>query len=176
MINGYPRPGKDTFIDFVSKVVDTNKESKFKWVYNHSSIQTIKNLSQVLGYDESRKDARDRDFLANFKKLADEAYDFTFNEAIRNFDFYNQNIATMFFYYVREPYNIQRMVDYCKNNNIRFVTVLIYRDNEEEVLKGISNKSDLNVEDYCYHVEIDNTGTLEDLEYKAKQFVELLSE
>ena len=62
------------------------------------------------------------------------------------------------------------VIKYCKENNIKFITVFIFSPNEKEY----NNWSDTFCADRknSYDIIINNNGTLEELEEYAKQFCE----
>ena len=62
IINGTGGCGKDTFVSFVSK---------YKRVYNFSSIDKVKEIAKLIGWDGGKTD-KDRKFLSDLKKLTTE--------------------------------------------------------------------------------------------------------
>lgn len=74
LINGMGRCGKDYLISHM----------KFTTPYSISYIQSIKDIASVLGYEELRKNDKDRDFLHKLKILTDEYSDFCFTETLKN--------------------------------------------------------------------------------------------
>ena len=152
VINGTGGSGKDTFVSFCSKYAN---------VFNFSSIDKIKEVAKMMGWDGGKTE-KDRKFLADLKTLATEYNDMPYNsikDAIN--EFYNNNSKLMFIH-VREPKEIDRIV---KTYNAK--SVLIKRKNYE-IIK--SNSSDANVENYDYDYVVEN-DTLEKLEEDAKIFV-----
>ena len=62
IINGTGGCGKDTFVSFVSK---------YKRVYNFSSIDKVKEIAKLIGWNGGKTD-KDRKFLSDLKKLTTE--------------------------------------------------------------------------------------------------------
>ena len=140
VINGTGGSGKDTFVEYVSK---------YAKVYNFSSVDKVKEIAKLIGWTGTKTD-KDRKFLSDLKKL-------TTN--------YNSSNYEIMFIHIREPEEIQRVVD-----NFSAKTLLIKR----EGLKIIdTNSSDANVENYKYDYIIINT-TLENLDKSALKFIQNL--
>ena len=153
VINGTGGSGKDTFIDFVSK---------YRKVYNFSSIDIIKKVAKVAGWT-GKKEEKDRKFLSDLKKLTTEYNDLAFNDTKNAVEKFNSSDDEIMFIHIREPEEIQRAVE-----AFNAKTLLIKR----EGLANINtNYSDASVDDYDYDYVIYNT-TLEDLEYVASTFYE----
>lgn len=152
VINGTGGCGKDTFVSFVSK---------YSKVCNFSSIDKVKEVATLIGWD-GQKTEKDRKFLSDLKKLTTEYNDMAFNsikDAINNF---KNNDDEIMFIHIREPEEIKRVVD-----TFGAKTLLIKRKNYE-IIK--SNISDASVENYDYDYIIYN-DTLDKLEEDAKKFV-----
>ena len=155
IINGTGGCGKDTFVDICSK---------YKKVYNFSSIDSLKEIARIIGWNGSKSD-KDRKFLSDLKKLTTEYNDFAFNnikDAINNFN--NSNDELMFIH-IREPEEIKKVVD-----KFKVKTLLIKRENQELIK---TNNSDAFVLNYNYDYIIINT-TLEEYENKALNFIKEL--
>ena len=93
VINGTGGSGKDTFVEFVSK---------YKKVFNFSSIDKVKEVARVIGW-EGKKTEKDRKFLSDLKKLTTEYNDMAFNsikDAVQKF--YSSDEEIMFIH-IREP-------------------------------------------------------------------------
>lgn len=152
VINGTGGCGKDTFVSFVSK---------YSKVYNFSSIDKVKEIATLIGWD-GQKTEKDRKFLSDLKKLTTEYNDMAFNsikDAINNF---KNNDNEIMFIHIREPEEIKRVVD-----TFGAKTLLIKRKNYEIIT---SNISDASVENYDYDYIIYN-DTLDKLEEDAKKFI-----
>lgn len=155
VINGTGGCGKDTFIKLISK---------YKKVYNFSSIDKVKEIARIIGWDGT-KDKKSRKFLSDLKNLTKEYNDMPYNctkEAIENFK--NSDCEIMFIH-IREPEEIKRIVD-----TFGAKTLFIKRENLNDIT---SNSSDGKVAEYKYDYSILNT-TLEEYEKKACEFINWL--
>ena len=155
VINGTGGCGKDTFIKLISK---------YKKVYNFSSIDKVKEIARIIGWDGT-KDEKSRKFLSDLKKLTKEYNDMPYNctkEAIEEFK--NSDCEIMFIH-IREPEEIKRIVD-----TFGAKTLFIKRENLNEIP---SNSSDGRVSKYKYDYSILNT-TLGEYEKKACEFINWL--
>ncbi len=155
VINGTGGCGKDTFIKLISK---------YKKVYNFSSIDKVKEIARIIGWDGT-KDEKSRKFLSDLKNLTKEYNDMPYNctkEAIENFK--NSDCEIMFIH-IREPEEIKRIVD-----TFGAKTLFMKRENLNDIT---SNSSDGRVSKYKYDYSILNT-TLEEYEKKACEFINWL--
>lgn len=163
IINGKGKSGKDTFVKLVNKYVKAQ---------NYSSVSLIREIAKHLGYDDNRKNEKDRKFLSDLKMLSTEYNDAPFNDmilTILTFLYNKDNKNELLFIHVREPHEIQRLMDYAKESNIYMTTLLIERDELDDVAYG--NIADDNVNFYNYNYTLHNDGTLEDLETNAKGYL-----
>ena len=155
VINGTGGCGKDTFIKLISK---------YKKVYNFSSIDKVKEIARIIGWDGT-KDEKSRKFLSDLKNLTKEYNDMPYNctkEAIEEFK--NSDCEIMFIH-IREPEEIKRIVD-----TFGAKTLFIKRENLNDIT---SNSSDGRVSKYKYDYSILNT-TLEEYGKKACEFINWL--
>lgn len=156
VINGYGGSGKDTFVEYVSK---------YNKVYNFSSVDKVKEIAKLIGWNGEKKD-KDRKFLSDLKKLTTDYNDMSFisiKEAINDFNLSDKEIM---FIHIREPEEIKRVVD-----EYNAKTLLIKRD---DIKKVTTNYSDASVENYNYDYIINNT-TLEELDKQASIFYTLIN-
>ena len=163
IVNGKPRSGKDTFCNYIANYCDKHEKYCDVW----STIDFEKELLEDIvnrQYDPTSE--IDREFLSELKRILNLYYDITFRD-FTNLLKLNDGI---FLIHSREWSEILKFKDYCRNNNIRFITVFITRPEEQ----SFNNKSDL----YCnstkdmFDILIENNGTLEDLKRNAEQFCE----
>lgn len=156
IINGYGGSGKDTFVNLVSK---------YNKVYNISSVDKIKEIAKLMGWN-GEKDEKSRKFLSDLKKLSTDYNDMPFN-SIKNAinDFYESDKEIMFIH-IREPEEIKKAA-----KEFDAKTLFIKRDDIDKIT---SNYADASVENYNYDYIINNT-TLEDLEEQAKNFYNLIN-
>lgn len=154
IINGSGGVGKDTFCEYVGHY------AKVKVI---SSIDLVKDYASKMGWNGS-KTPRDRKFLSDLKDLLTKYNDYPFRDICQKVLWFKEDDNEFLFIHIREPEEIDRA-------KIEFNahTILMVNDN----VKGIySNHADARVLEYNYDIVIDNSGTLEDLEIIAKDFVE----
>lgn len=156
VINGTGGSGKDTFVEYVSKHIKA---------INFSSIDKVKEVARLIGWDNGKTD-KDRKFLSDLKKLTTEYNDMAFNDTKNEVEKFMNTDAEIMFIHIREPEEIKRAV-----KEFNAGTILIKREN----LQNIStNYSDASVEDYDYDYIINNRS-LVDFENEAFNFVKSLS-
>lgn len=162
IINGSGGVGKDTFVELVSTELN-NKLKKFHTVVNFSSVDKVKEIAKEIGWD-GKKTERDRKFLSDLKLLTSEYCDMSF-KSVKNKvnEFFEDKESRFLFLHIREPKEIQRAA---KEFNAK--TILIVRDAIKHIT---SNMADENVFNYEYDYIIENNGTKEELNNKAKDFV-----
>lgn len=153
IINGMARSGKDTFVEFCSK------HAKVK---NYSSVDYIKIIAQLLGWD-GQKDERSRKFLSDLKDLSTEYNDGPVLKMEEQINLARKNGMDFIFLHMREPSEIAK----CKKL-FNAETIFIQNPNVPIIS---SNEADKNVFNYDYDYTIVNDGTLEDLERKAEKFI-----
>lgn len=161
IINGYGGSGKDEFVSSISPYLTREHLS----VVNLSTIDPIKTAAISLGWT-GEKDNQSRKFLSDLKDLATKTYDTSYRYVLHMIQYVNSSNA-VYFIHCREPEEIDRLV-----NTLGART--IYIDASKRVPKVISNHADKNVENYHYNYYIDNNGTIEELEAKAKDFAKLI--
>lgn len=153
--------GKDTFVE----LVNLNFKSYYTSVMNYSSVDKVKEVAKLVGWDGRSKTEKDRKFLSDLKLLCTEYNDMPFNymkEKVE--DFYNNAYRRMLFLHIREPEEIERA-----KNAFDAKTILVRRDSIEHIT---SNMADKNVYNYDYDIAINNDGTMQDLEDIAIKFIE----
>ena len=154
IINGKGSVGKDTFVKMVNDYIPSA---------TYSSVDETKYIASLMGWD-GRKDAKSRKFLSDLKRLSSEYNDKPYLDVLERINFFFNSMYeedTLLFVHIREPKEIQRLVDFCKESNIEVSTLLIKRENIESVEYG--NMADDNVYNYDYDFVINNDGTLDDL-------------
>ena len=155
VINGTGGSGKDTFIEYVGKYAKT---------VNFSSVDKVKEVARVIGWDGKKTD-KDRKFLSDLKRLTTEYNDMAFNSIKEEVTLFRKSDNEIMFIHIREPEEIKRAV-----LSFGAKTLQIKRMGLSNIT---SNYSDASVDNYEYDFTIINT-TLEELDKKAKQFVEKL--
>lgn len=155
IINGTGGSGKDTFVEYCKEHMT---------VFNHSSVDIIKQAASIIGWD-GKKDDKSRKFLSDLKALVTEYNDGCFKymkEMVETFT----NVETddcILFLHIREPEEIKRVVD-----EFGAITLLITNSNVEDIT---TNESDRRVYEYKYDYIVDNSGSLQDLAEKAYEFI-----
>ena len=161
IINGSGGVGKDTFVELVSVELN-DKLKRFHTVVNFSSVDRVKEIAKEIGWD-GRKTEKDRKFLSDLKSLTRDYCDMPFQSMKNKIkEFLESEEGQVLFLHIREPEEIKRVVD-----EFGAKTILIVRDSVTQIT---SNTSDKNVFDYHYDFIVDNNGTIEELQEKAKQF------
>lgn len=157
IINSSGGAGKDTFIKYCGE---------FAKVDNYSSIDTIRNMLQMVGYNGEKREW-DRRFLSDIKKLCTTYNDYPHKETLGTIEsFYDEgNDFEVLFIHVREIDEIERL----KHIYPDIITLFVKNDRVEKIL---SNDSDAMVEYYQYDCYIENNSTLEDLKNCAEAFME----
>lgn len=168
IINGSGGSGKDTFVKLVkAELNDIFK--RFDTVNNYSSIDKIKEVAHGFGYGDSKTE-KDRKFLSDLKQLVGNYSDLPFKcmkERVEQF--YENDTNIILFLHIREPEEIKRAV-----KEFSAKTILIKNNSVKHI---VSNISDKNVFNYKYDYIINNNGTVDDLDEKAKKFIgELMNE
>ena len=152
IINGTGGSGKDTFVEFCSK---------YGKVVNFSSIDKVKEIAKLIGWD-GQKTEKDRKFLSDLKKLTTKYNDMAFN-SIKDMTIQFENSDNeMLFIHIREPEEISRAAE-----TFNAKTLLVKRVGLANIE---TNYSDANVDNYSYDYIIEN-NTLEELDKIALNFV-----
>lgn len=166
IINGSGGVGKDRFVSLCEFHAQSNE------CVNVSSAELIKRAAIMLGWDEcgEQKTEDVRKFLSDLTRMADELFDTRFKYMKSEYDSVKQHrpCTSILFFHIREPEMIERV-----KSEFDAVTLLIERPGVKPIM---SNPSDRNVRHYSYDYVIQNDGTLDDLDKKAKWFVEQITE
>jgi hypothetical protein len=161
--NGFPRSGKDTFMDFC---IDWLKiENEVFTTVKHSSIDTVKNIATILGWN-GVKGPVSRCMLSDLKDLYTKYFDGPLNE-IKEIS----NSVDFVFTAMREPEEILKLETWCRNRYEPCVTVLVQSDRGE---KNHISHSDSKVLEFSYDKIIHNNDTLYELSEQARNFVQEL--
>lgn len=178
IINGTPRSGKDTFVEYARQYCDRNECA---WVRNISSVDPIKEVfTQNFGYSEDNKTDIARKALAAVKEMwvdncnGSVAYMYRQIMCMHNGIEYANDMQIIFLH-IREPKEIKEMMDMFSGMEpigIGITTVLVARYMPNKPVCD----ADMNVAEYEYHHLIKNDGSLEDLQNTAVEFIEYLLE
>lgn len=156
LVNGYPESGKDEVIQITDKLWN---------VYQHSSIDTPKEVAYRMGWDGEKND-KNRSMLVDLKQWWIKYFDGPFKEITELIDRTKAlNIFDFLFTQSREGEEIQRIKDWCESQEIGFVYLFVRREGQE---RDYNNESDNNVSkgvtpDYY----INNNGTLDELKVEV---------
>lgn len=148
IVNGYPRSGKDTFCDIA--------DDQF-YTVNYSTVDTVKDIARQMGWN-GEKTPKNRDMLSALKDFYVDWFDGTFKE-IQEIVYFSKNEGEEHFIFIhaREPEEIGRVKEWCKEISLKCYTVFIERDVETEH----GNHADADVNKFSYDLYIDNNGSLE---------------
>lgn len=155
VINGSGGVGKDTFVNIVAKYAPT---------LNYSSVDKVKDVAKLIGWDGGKTE-KDRKLLSDLKVLASDYNDMPY-ESIKSKiqSFLDDSINNFLFIHIREPREIQRVVE-----NFGALSILVTRPQVKHIT---SNMADENVYKYEYDIIVDNSGDFNQLNEAAKKFVE----
>lgn len=154
IVNGYMESGKGAFEEFVGK----NLNGK---VGVTSMVAYVKQIAEKLGWN-GQKDEKSRKFLCDLKDLLDDWDDSPFATTCMMVEQMKNDDVKCCFIDSRTPSDIQRLKE-----RLGAKTIFVRRG----IKQNYTNHADNNVELYTYDIEIDNTGTLEELEQKAIEFI-----
>lgn len=164
-INGVPRSGKSTFVEYCLSALDS-------WGYEISTVDFVKEVAKYCGWN-GEKTFKNRKFLSDLKDLLGEWDDVPFSKVkhgiLHEFlgPFHQFDIETdkaIAFVHCREPQELQRFKD-----ELGARTLLIRRVGVEDVVQ--SNHADSEVFNFEYDYIVNNEGTKEELELEANNFV-----
>ena len=165
VINGMPRAGKDLFVSLCKKYVGGR-------LLNVSTVDKVKEIATECGWD-GVKSPKNRKFLSDLKDLLTEWGDVPYKDIERKVYMHEANLSEWFgpdeiiaFIHCREPEEIQKFKD-----RLGAKTLIIRRDCVES--NEQSNHADSKVFDFTYDYTISNNGTIEELEKRAVEFLNL---
>lgn len=160
IINGSGGAGKDTFCDYVSKYTGYG-------TYTISSVDKIKEIAKLIGWDGVSKTEKDRKFLSDLKLLTTQYNDLPLKDIKEKIKTFKSNFRIdIMFIHIREPKEIEKLKKEYPDDNIK--TLLITNKNVPTIT---SNDGDAGVFNYHYDFVINNDGTLDDLKEAALDFV-----
>ena len=149
VINGRAACGKDTLTKFASNC----------WrVRNESTIDPVRNLAKILGWDGVTKDDKYRKFLVNIKQACIEYNDFPTTYAIEKCAEFMACDEEVMFVHIREKEEIEKFINRARAAFPDAVvgSLLIRRAEADSKIWG--NASDDDVEkieyDYIYHNDL----------------------
>lgn len=156
IVNGVAKSGKNTFVGYCQEYTD-------KRIWHVSSIDKVKSFCyDMYGVEYWVKSDENRRIWHETKM---KYKDLLFWDMCKDLKLLTTN--SIAFVDVREPEEIQRYVDHFKTD---IYTLLIRRPN----IPIPDNNADKQVMHFKYTHIIDNTGTLDELKQKAKNFINIL--
>lgn len=171
IINGAPRTGKDTFIELLQNIA-------VKRVVSYSSIEWVKEMALFMGWDNN-KDVKGRRFLSDIKDACTRYADIPFKKITKYINWYKEHPLVAPGYIcinIREPEEIQKLVDWCKIQNIPCYSIWIRRlSAETTATETMNNHADTSYMKYAYDYTIQNESTLEDYEKNIKSVIKLIN-
>lgn len=164
VVNGFPRSGKDTFVNFCLQELGAFGVAV-------STVDFVKDIATECGWDGT-KTPKNRKFLSDLKDLLTEWNDVPWKKVEEVFNYikvecfqYGLKDSDFFlFIHSREPKEIERF-----QREYGAVTILIDR---AEVEGEQSNHSDEEVMNFNYDYIIDNNSSLDVLQERAIQLIE----
>lgn len=152
ILNGAPRVGKDTFINVLPKT----------FTKAYSSIDWVKEKAMLLGWD-GKKDKKGRDFISEIKDACIKYANLPFNQTKMELEEAFDKGYDYFCINIREPTEMTKVVDYCKEEGILCCSVLIRNKAAEQAAKvsGFNSSGDTQYLDYKYDCIIHNDSTKE---------------
>lgn len=168
IVNGYPRAGKDTFIDYCESYFYQLPFRANFFFERHSTVDTVKDIAKKMGWN-GEKTPEMRNMLSELKDLYTKYFNGPLNE-IKDAMNYGLAIDVVLFTCMREPEEIRKAVHWAEENGIKWFTVLVVNPNKEENYH--MSHSDAQVLEFNYSHVIMNDGDLGDLADKALTFSE----
>ena len=150
IVNGFPRAGKDTFMDEYARLWRGADMITKK----HSTVDTVKFIAGIMGWDGEKTEIY-REMLFKLKDIYTEYFDGPLNE-IKGILLYTP--TNMLFAAMREPHEIKRAVEWCSESGIKCETYLIRGSREDTTVR---NHADTKVLEYDYDLTFNNDGTEE---------------
>ena len=166
IINGRPRSGKDTFVNFC-------REELGAFGKLISTVDFVKKIATECGWDGT-KDLKNRKFLSDLKDLLTNWGDVPYKKTLQEIDMFKFDLdywdvsdKGVVFIMCREPKEIERF-----ERELNAKSVLIRRASVE--FEQQSNHADSEVLNHKYDYIIENNGTVDELKEKAKGFLKNL--
>lgn len=162
IINGFPRSGKDTVVDFTREYLGELLID----VAAFSSIDPIRKILMEIGVPVEKKGPKERLLLHEMKASLDRYHNFATDLAVKTADqFMRDARKDVVFVHAREPDAIRYMkAKWDSDSSVEVLTVLVERPGTEVT---DTNAADDGVRGYDYDITIRNTGSLEDLRSEA---------
>ena len=166
IINGRPRSGKDTFVNFCLEELGAFGKLI-------STVDFVKKIATECGWDGT-KDLKNRKFLSDLKDLLTNWGDVPYKKTLQeinmfkfDLDCWDASDKGVVFIMCREPKEIERF-----ERELNAKSLLIRRASVE--FEQQSNHADSEVLNHKYDYIIENNGTVDELKEKAKDFLKNL--
>ncbi len=166
IINGRPRSGKDTFVNFCLEELGAFGKLI-------STVDFVKEIAVSCGWDGT-KNLKNRKFLSDLKDLLTNWGDVPYKKTLQEIDMFKFDLdywdvsdKGVVFIMCREPKEIERF-----ERELNAKSVLIRRASVE--FEQQSNHADSEVLNHKYDYIIENNGTVDELKEKAKEFLKNL--
>lgn len=166
IINGRPRSGKDTFVNFCLEELGAFGKLI-------STVDFVKEIAVRCGWDKT-KTPKNRKFLSDLKDLLTNWGDVPYKKTLQEIDMFKFDLdywdvsdKGVVFIMCREPKEIERF-----ERELNAKSVLIQRASVE--FEQQSNHADSEVLNHKYDYIIENNGTIDELKEKAKEFLKNL--
>ena len=166
IINGKPRSGKDTFVNFCLEELGAFGKLI-------STVDFVKKIATECGWDGT-KDLKNRKFLSDLKDLLTNWGDVPYKKTLQEIDMFKFDLdywdvsdKGVVFIMCRESKEIERF-----EQELNAKSVLIRRASVE--FEQQSNHADSEVLNHKYDYIIENNGTIDELKEKAKEFLKNL--
>jgi len=169
IVNGYPRAGKDTFIDCCLSRFYQLPFGANVFIEKHSTVDTVKDIAKQMGWN-GEKTPEMRNMLSELKDLYTKYFNGPLNEIKNAMNYDGLAIDVVLFTCIREPEEIRKTVQWAEENGIKWFTVLVVNPNKEENYH--MSHSDAQVLEFNYSHVIMNDGNLGELADKALTFSE----
>ena len=166
IINGRPRSGKDTFVNFCLEELGAFGKLI-------STVDFVKEIAVSCGWNGT-KTPQNRKFLSDLKDLLTNWGDVPYKKTLQEIDMFkfdlncwNVSDKGVVFIMCREPKEIERF-----ERELNAKSLLIRRASVE--FEQQSNHADSEVLNHKYDYIIENNGTVDELKEKAKEFLKNL--
>lgn len=164
IVNGATEAGKGTATRFIKECL------KFDIVY-YSSIDYVKEVAESKFMWDGQKDVKGRNLLSSIKQLMISYGDIPTKKIIAKIEMCILLRSDLIIVDIREPSEIDKLVNYCKENDLVCHTCRIKNNKAEQNTKnsGLSITGDLLYGRYPYDIYIYNNGTVKELEEQVKK-------
>jgi len=163
IMNGPAESGKGTVADYIEKLLNWK-------IKRYSSIDYVKEVAKKFGWD-GVKDVKGRNLLSAMKQTMIEFNDLPTKKIINEIQECILFEVDLLICDIREPEEIQKLVDYCKEQDIQCDTCRISNTIKELEAErtGLSTFGDRMYGRYDYTSYVYNNGSLDELKVQVKE-------